>query len=91
MRNNTCTYNDITITSWCCYKHGSRFVGIYGHIEWNVWFLSHGRYNPEYISGIRDSISTVEDTAREIDFSDSDEDDDATIDHDEEEWQFVNL
>ena len=56
-----------------------------GHIECNVWFLSYGRYHPEYISGVRDLISTVEDTAREIDFSDSDEDDDATIDHDEED------
>ena len=56
-----------------------------GHIACIVWFLSYGRYHPESIFGVRDWTSTVEDAAREIDFSDSDEDDGVTRDHEEKE------
>ena len=47
--------------------------------------LSYGRYQPESISGVRGWTFTVENAAREIVFSDSDEDDSVTRDHDEEE------
>ena len=76
-------YNDVTITSWyCCCKNGARVVGMCGHIACIVWFLSYGRHHPESISGVRDWTSTVEDAAREIDFSYCDEDDGVARDHD---------
>ena len=60
----------------------ARVVGMCGHIACIVWFLSYGRHHLESISGVRDWTSTVEDAAREIDFSDSDEDDSVARDHD---------
>ncbi|XP_056019713.1 uncharacterized protein LOC125672361 [Ostrea edulis] len=76
-------YNDVTISAWyCSCKNGARVVGMCGHIACIVWYLSFGRYQRS-ISGVRDWTDTVEDAAREVDFPDSDSDDDCVSNQEE--------
>jgi hypothetical protein len=67
-------YVDGVIKSWYCKcKAGSRVVGCCAHITSVVWYLSHGRHQQKPVQGVRDWTEHLEDAARVIDESDSDE------------------
>ncbi|XP_061186276.1 uncharacterized protein LOC133194310 [Saccostrea echinata] len=67
---------DTSILSWyCTCKNGARVVGMCGHIACVIWFLSYARHQKEEVRefGVRDWTELVEDAARTVDFSDSED------------------
>ncbi|XP_062598202.1 uncharacterized protein LOC134259614 [Saccostrea cucullata] len=65
--------NGVIQTWYCKCKAGSRVVGCCAHITSVVWYLSYARYQEKPVMGVRDWAEYLEDAARVIDATDSED------------------